>query len=86
MSANPEDPAEAIGLEKVSLIPVPKKDSTKECVNHQTIALISHASKGMLKICMLGFSIMWTKNFQMSKLDLEKEEELEIKLPTFTGL
>ena len=50
MSANPEDPAEATGLEKVSLIPVPKKDSTKECVNHQTIALISHASKGMLKI------------------------------------
>ena len=24
---------------------------------------------------------MWTKNFQMYKLDLEKEEELEIKLP-----
>ena len=30
----------------------------------------------------LGFSNMWTKNFQMYKLDLEKEEELEIKLPT----
>ena len=29
---------------------------------------------------------MWTKNFQMSKLDLENEEELEIKLPTFSGL
>ena len=28
---------------------------------------------------------MQTKNFQMSKLDLEKEEESEIKLPTFTG-
>ena len=24
---------------------------------------------------------MWTKNFQMSKLALEEEEELEIKLP-----
>ena len=35
-----------------------------------------------LKSCMLGFSIMQTKNFQMSKLGLEKEEELEIKLPT----
>ena len=35
---------------------------------------------------MLGFSIMRTKKFQMSKLGLEKEEELEIKLPTFTGL
>ena len=34
---------------------------------------------------MLGFSIMRTKNFQMSKLGLEKEEEPEIKLPTFAG-
>ena len=29
---------------------------------------------------------MWTKNFQVSNLGLEKEEEPEIKLPTFTGL
>ena len=35
---------------------------------------------------MLGFSIMRTKNSLVSKLDLEKEEELEIKLSTFTGL
>ena len=28
---------------------------------------------------------MWTKNFQMYKLGLEKAEELEIKLPTFNG-
>ena len=32
------------------LIPIPKKGSTKECANHQTIALISYASKVMLKI------------------------------------
>ena len=32
------------------LIPFPKKGSTKECANHWTIALISHASKVMLKI------------------------------------
>ena len=32
------------------LIPIPKKGSTKECPNHQTIALICHASKVMLKI------------------------------------
>ena len=32
------------------LIPVPKKGSTKECSNHQTIALISHASKITLKM------------------------------------
>ena len=68
------------------LIPILKKGSTKECANHQTITLISHVSKVMLRSCMLGFSIIQTKNFQMSKLDLEKEEELEIKLPTFAGL
>ena len=31
-------------------IPVPKKDNTKECSNHHTDAVISHASKVMLKI------------------------------------
>ena len=38
------------GLEMSILIPIPKKGSTKECSNHWTIALISHASKVMLKI------------------------------------
>ena len=28
---------------------------------------------------------MWTENFQMFKLDLEKAEEPEIKLPTSSG-
>ena len=28
---------------------------------------------------------MWTVDFQMFKLVLEKAEELEIKLPTFSG-
>ena len=31
-------------------IPIPKKGKTKECSNYRTIALISHASKVMLKI------------------------------------
>ena len=31
-------------------IPVPKKGSAKECPNYCTVALISHASKVMLKI------------------------------------
>ena len=32
-----------------------------------------------------GFSNMWTVNFQMFKLVVEKAEELEIKLPTSAG-
>ena len=31
-------------------IPIPKKDNAKECSNYHTIALISHASKVMVKI------------------------------------
>ena len=50
MPANLENTAVATGLEKVSFIPIPKKDNAKECSNYRTIALISHASKVMLKI------------------------------------
>ena len=31
-------------------IPIPKKDNAKECSNYRTVALISHASKVVLKI------------------------------------
>ena len=50
MPANLENSAVATGLEKVSFIPIPKKGNAKECSNYRTIALISHASKVMLKI------------------------------------
>ena len=36
----------------------------------------------MLKILQVGFTSIGTKNSQMCKLDLEKAEESEIKLPT----
>ena len=35
---------------------------------------------------MPSFNSMWPVNFWMLKLDLEKEEEKEIKLPTCVGL
>ena len=50
MSANLENSAVATGLEKISFHCHPKKGSAKECSNYQTIALISHARKVMLKI------------------------------------
>ena len=40
----------ATGLETSVSIPIPKKGNAKECSNYCTIALISHASKVMLKI------------------------------------
>ena len=35
---------------RLGFIPIPKKGNAKECSNYHTIALISHASKVMLKI------------------------------------
>ena len=66
-------------------IPIPKKGNAKECSNYCTIALISHASKVMLKILQGRLQQYMNRDFQMFKLDLEKAEEPEIKLPTFTG-
>ena len=37
-------------------IPIPKKGNTKECSNYRTIALISDASKVMLKILQASFN------------------------------
>ena len=54
----------------------------KKCSNYYAIALISQASKITLKILQVQLQSMWTMNFQMFKLDLEKAEETEIKLPT----
>ena len=66
-------------------IPTPKKGNAKECSNDCTIALISHASKLMLKFSKPDISNTWTINFLMFKLVLEKAGEPEIKLPTSAG-
>ena len=50
MPANLENSAVATGLELSIFIPIPKKSKAKECSNYHTIALISYASKVMLKI------------------------------------
>ena len=50
MPANWENSAVATGLVRPVFIPTPKKGNAKECSNYHTTALISHASKVMLKI------------------------------------
>ena len=59
-----------------------------ELKNVQTMRKL-HSSPMLVRLysksCMLSFSIMWTKNFQMSKLGLKKAEETEFKLSTFAG-
>ena len=50
MPANLENSAVATGLENFRFHSNPKERNAKECSNYPTIALISHASKLMLKI------------------------------------
>ena len=66
-------------------IQIPNKGRVKESSNYCTIALISHASKVMLKILQVGFNSTWTEDLQNFKLDLEKAEEPETKLPISKG-
>ena len=44
-------------------IPIPKKGNVKECSNYCTIALISHASKVMLKILQARFQQNMNREF-----------------------
>ena len=56
-------------------------------VNVQTTTQLHspHTLRSCWKSSKLGFKSMWTENFQMFKLDLEKVEEPEIKLPASVG-
>ena len=66
-------------------IPIPKKGNAKECSNYCTIALISHASKVMLKILHARLQQYMNCELPDFTLDLEKAEEPGIKLPTSAG-
>ena len=85
MPANLETTAVATGLEKVSFNSILKKGNAIECSHYHTIALISHSSKVMLEILQAWLQQYVKPELQMLKLDLEKSEELEIKLPTSVG-
>ena len=85
MPANLDNPAVATGLERSVCIPIPKKGSAKECSNYRTIALISHASKVMLKILQARLQQYMNCELPDVQVVLEKAEEPEIKLPTSTG-
>ena len=82
MSANLEDPAVATGLGNL-VLPIPKKGSTKECANHQTIALISHATKVMLKTLHARLQHYANQELPDVQTGFRKEEGPEIKMPTF---
>ena len=66
-------------------IPIPKKCNVKECSNYRTIALISHATKVMLKILQTRLQQYMNHELPVVQAGLEKAEEPEIKLPISTG-
>ena len=67
-------------------ITISKKGNAKECSKYHTIELISHASKEMFKFLQDRLQQDVNCELPVFKLDLEKAEGLEIKLPTSIGL
>ena len=86
MPRNLENPAVVTRLEKVNLHPNSEEEQLLR--NFQTTGQL-HSSPMLIRLCSksskLGYNSTWNKNFQMFKLDLEKAEEPEIKLPIFAG-
>ena len=64
-------------------IPIPKNGNAKECSNYCTIALISHASKVMLKI--LQARLQQQVNQQLPDVQAGLRKGRETKLPTSIG-
>ena len=60
-------------------IPIPKKGNAEECSNYHTIALISHASKVMLKILQAWLQQYVNREIPDVQAGFRKAEEPEIK-------
>ena len=77
-------------MEKVSFFSNPREEQCQRMfqlphialISAPQIALISHASKVMLKILQARLQQYVSQEIPYVKLDLEKAEEPEIKLPT----
>ena len=68
-----------------SAVVIPKKVNAKECSNYCTIALISHASKGMLKILQARLQQYMNRELPDVQTGFIKGRGTEIKLPTSVG-
>ena len=64
---------------------IPKKSNAKECSNYHTIALISQASKVMLKILQARIQQYVSCELPDVQAGFRKAEEPEIKFPTSVG-
>ena len=66
-------------------IPIPKKGNAKQCSNYRTIALISHASKVMLKILQTRFQQYVSQELPDVQAGFRKGRGTRVKLPTSVG-
>ena len=80
MPANLENSAVATGLEEINF-----HSKAKECSNYLTTALISHASKVMLKILQARLQQYMNREIPDAQAGFSKGKEPEIKLSTSTG-
>ena len=64
-------------------IPIPKKSNAKECSNYHIIALISHASKVMLKILQARLQQYVNRELPDVQAFFRKGRGPEIKLPAY---
>ena len=85
MPANLENSAVATDWKMLVFIPVPKKGNAKECSIYRTIALISYASKVMLKILQARLQQDMNCELPYVQAGFRKAEEPEIKFPTSVG-
>ena len=85
MPPNLENSAVATGLEKVTFHSNLKGTKCQECSNYHTIALLSHASKVMLKILQDRPQQYMNRELPDVPAGFRKAEEPEIKLPTSAG-
>ena len=85
MPANLENSEWSQDWKRSVFIPVPKKGNAKECSNYHTTALISHASKVMLKILQARLQQSVNRELPDVQAGFTKAEEPDIKLPTSAG-
>ena len=72
-------------MKRSVFFPIPKKGSANECSNYPTIALISHASKVMLKILQARLQQYVNYELPVVQAGFRKAEEPQMKLPTSAG-
>ena len=66
-------------------IPILKKGNAKECSNYRTIAVISHASKVMLKILQVRLQQYMNQELSDNQAGFRKGRETRDQISSITG-